>query len=124
MSAQSIINSSENGRSVVQDFYLPDEVLSVIPTDPYEQLDLARKITSMAIASRVTNLESELGKLRQKLYDKDQVIVDLENKVSELQQVYEEANLRLQITRDENVGFKRSDNLFVISYDNLLFCFP
>lgn len=112
MSAQSIINSSENGRSGVQDFYLPDEVLSVIPTDPYEQLDLARKITSMAIASRVTNLESELGKLRQKLYDKDQVIVDLENKVSELQQVYEEANLRLQITRDENVGFKCSDNHF------------
>lgn len=124
MSAQSIINGSETGRSGVQDFYLPDEVLSVIPTDPYEQLDLARKITSMAIASRVTKLESELGKLRQKLYDKDRVIVDLENKVSQLQQVYEDADLRLKITRDENVGFKCSDNSLVISYDYLLFGFP
>lgn len=113
MSAQSIISSSETGgRSGVQDFYLPDEVLSVIPTDPYEQLDLARKITSMAIASRVTKLESELGKLRQKLYDKDRVIVDLENKVSQLQQVYEEADSRLKITRDENLKLtKERDSL-------------
>jgi hypothetical protein len=28
------------------DFHLPDEILAVIPTDPYEQLDVARKITS------------------------------------------------------------------------------
>nr|DAD46896.1 TPA_asm: hypothetical protein HUJ06_016833 [Nelumbo nucifera] len=34
------------------DFHLPDEILSVIPTDPYEQLNLARKITSMAIVGR------------------------------------------------------------------------
>lgn len=98
-------NISETSRSGVPDFYLPDEILSVIPTDPYEQLDLARKITSMAIASRVTKLESELGRLRQKLNDKDRVIVDLEDKVSDLQRVYEEADLRLKITRDENVGF-------------------
>ncbi|KAI5674570.1 hypothetical protein M9H77_14934 [Catharanthus roseus] len=95
-------NISETSRSGVPDFYLPDEILSVIPTDPYEQLDLARKITSMAIASRVTKLESELGRLRQKLNDKDRVIVDLEDKVSDLQRVYEEADLRLKITRDEN----------------------
>ncbi|MCD7465451.1 hypothetical protein HAX54_001355 [Datura stramonium] len=63
------------------DFHLPDRVTSWLRRDPYDQLDLARKITSMAIASRVTNLESEIGRLRQKLNDKDRFILDLEDKV-------------------------------------------
>ncbi|KAA8532275.1 hypothetical protein F0562_032308 [Nyssa sinensis] len=37
--------------------------------DPYDQLDLARNITSMAIASRVSKLESEMERLRQKMYE-------------------------------------------------------
>ena len=98
------MSSSEGGRGS-PDFYLPDEILSVIPTDPYDQLDLARKITSMAIASRVTKLESELGRLRQKLYDKDRRVVDLEDKLSQLQHAYQETDLRLKITLDDNVHF-------------------
>ncbi|KAJ6990527.1 hypothetical protein NC653_018939 [Populus alba x Populus x berolinensis] len=41
--------------------------------DPYDQLDLARKITSMAIASRVSYLESERGRMKQRMFDKDRV---------------------------------------------------
>ncbi|KAA8527176.1 hypothetical protein F0562_008595 [Nyssa sinensis] len=89
------------------DFHLPDEILSVIPTDPYDQLDLARKITSMAIASRVSKLESEMGRLRQKMYEKDRVILDLEEKVSQLEQAYQEAEMRLNITRDDNMKLSR-----------------
>lgn len=95
--------SGESGPTGSPDFYLPDEILAAIPSDPYEQLDLARKITSMAIASRVTKLESELGKLRLKLEDKDLIIVDLEDKVSQLRQAYQEADLRLKITREDNM---------------------
>ncbi|KAF3626278.1 putative hsp70/Hsp90 co-chaperone cns1-like [Capsicum annuum] len=69
-----------SNRSAGPDFNLSDEILSVIPTDPYEQLDLARKITSMAIASRVTNLECEISRLRHNLNGKDRVIVNLEDK--------------------------------------------
>ena len=43
------------------DFELAEEILAVMPTDPYDQLDLARKITSMAIASRVSKLELDNG---------------------------------------------------------------
>lgn len=93
-------SSSRNGGP---DFHLPDEILSVIPTDPYDQLDVARKITSMAIASRVTNLESDMGRLRQKLHDKDRVILDLEDKVSQLEQASHAAELRLNITLQDNV---------------------
>ena len=74
------------------DFELPDEILSVIPTDPYEQLDLARKITSMALASRVSKLESE----------KDQALFDLEDRFGALERAYQEAQARLNIALHDN----------------------
>ncbi|KAG9439476.1 hypothetical protein H6P81_019641 [Aristolochia fimbriata] len=85
------------------DFHLPDEILSVIPTDPYDQLDLARKITSMAIASRVSKLESETGRLRQKIVEKDRVIFDLQEKLGEMDQMFRDIDARLRATFDDNV---------------------
>ena len=85
------------------DFNLSDEILAVIPTDPYDQLDLARKITSMAIASRVSKLESEVTRLRQMMYEKDRVAFDLEEKVSQLERAYQESESRLKTVIDENV---------------------
>lgn len=105
MSENSIIESRRNAGP---DFHLSDEMLSVIPTDPYDQLDLARKITSMAIASRVTSLESEMDRLRQKLNGKDRVILDLEDKVSQLEQACHQAELRLNITLQDNVFLQKS----------------
>lgn len=105
-------SSIESSRSAGPDFHLPDEILSVIPTDPYDQLDLARKITSMAIASRVTNLESEIGSLHQKLNGKDRIILDLQDKASQLEQASHDAELRLNITLQHNMKLsKERDNL-------------
>ncbi|KAD3067144.1 hypothetical protein R6Q59_018765 [Mikania micrantha] len=98
MSEHSIVSTASG-----PDFNLPDEILSVIPTDPYDQLDLARKITSMALASRVSKLESEAARLRQKLNEKDRVMLELEEKVSELQQTCHNVQLRLQITMEDNM---------------------
>ncbi|XP_071725759.1 uncharacterized protein At4g15545 isoform X1 [Rutidosis leptorrhynchoides] len=95
-------HSSTVSTASMPDFNLPDEILSVIPTDPYDQLDLARKITSMALASRVSKLESESGRLRQQLNEKDRVIIELEEKVSELQQTCHKVQLRLKITLEDN----------------------
>ncbi|XP_015954059.1 uncharacterized protein At4g15545 [Arachis duranensis] len=89
------------------DFHLPDEILSVIPTDPYEQLDLARKITSMAIASRVSSLESDAGRLRQKLLDKDRLIYDLQERVSALTHACQEADSRCKAALDENMKLSK-----------------
>ncbi len=44
-------------------FDLPQEVLSILPSDPYEQLDVARTITAMAVAAQVSKLELETGNL-------------------------------------------------------------
>ncbi|CAL1391256.1 unnamed protein product [Linum trigynum] len=94
------------------DFDLPDNILAVIPADPYDQLDLARKITSMAIASRVSNLEAEVGRMKQKMYEKDRIAYELEEKASRMQRAYREAESRLKITLDENIKLaKERDSL-------------
>ncbi|KAL9393772.1 hypothetical protein Peur_013057 [Populus x canadensis] len=94
------------------DFSLPDEILAVIPMDPYEQLDLARKITSMAIASRVSNLESEMGRMKQKMLEKDHIIFELQEKLGNLQRVCQESDSKLSLTLDENVKLsKERDSL-------------
>ncbi|GAB2276452.1 hypothetical protein Dimus_011177 [Dionaea muscipula] len=93
---------STMSREVSPGFQLPDEILSVIPTDPYDQLDLARKITSMAIASRVSNLETETDRLRQEVYDKDRLIYELQDKVSQLQKACQEADSQLKTVLHEN----------------------
>ncbi|KAG7597257.1 hypothetical protein ISN44_As06g016450 [Arabidopsis suecica] len=94
------------------DFELPEEVLSVIPMDPFEQLDLARKITSMAIASRVSNLDSEVVELRQKLLDKESVVRELEEKASRLERDCREADSRLKVVLEDNMNLtKEKDSL-------------
>lgn len=86
------------------DFNLSDEILAVIPTDPYDQLDLARKITSMAIASRVSNLEADMIRMKHKLKEKEKTIYDLQEKLSHLEQANQEAESRLKIALDDNVS--------------------
>lgn len=66
--------AKESGAST---FDLPEEVLQVLPSDPFEQLDVARKITSIALSTRVSLLEAESSSLRQKLDEKDQQVADL-----------------------------------------------
>ncbi|KAK1278028.1 hypothetical protein QJS04_geneDACA024251 [Acorus gramineus] len=88
--------------SGLPDFHLPDEILSVIPTDPYEQLDLARKITSMAIASRVSCLEVETGRLRQRAAEKDRLVDELRGRVGQLERALSEADARLSDALEEN----------------------
>ncbi|KAJ6907825.1 hypothetical protein NC651_018310 [Populus alba x Populus x berolinensis] len=94
------------------DFSLPDEILAVIPMDPYDQLDLARKITSMAIACRVSYLESERDRMKQRMFDKDRVIFELQEKLGHLQRVCEESESKLRLALDENVKLsKEKDSL-------------
>ncbi|CAL5402528.1 unnamed protein product [Camellia sinensis] len=101
------------------DFHLPDEILAVIPTDPYDQLDLARKITSMAIASRVSKLESEVGRLRQKSHDKDRLILELQDKVSHLQQACHESDSLLRMARDDNVKLSKDRDSLAMTVKKL-----
>ncbi|KAH9765466.1 hypothetical protein KPL70_001882 [Citrus sinensis] len=65
-------------------FDLPEEVLQVLPSDPFEQLDVARKITSIAISTRVSDLESEHSALRSQLAEKDSRIAELQSQIESI----------------------------------------
>ncbi|GAB4851200.1 hypothetical protein Ancab_030494 [Ancistrocladus abbreviatus] len=70
--------------SIPNEFDLPEEVLEVLPSDPYAQLDVARKITSIALSTRVSALESEASSLHAQLSDKDHLISDLRAQIESL----------------------------------------
>ena len=65
-------------------FDLPEEVVQVLPSDPFQQLDVARKITSIALSTRVNTLESDLSSLRAQIADKDNLIADLQSHLDSL----------------------------------------
>ncbi|CAJ1941140.1 unnamed protein product [Sphenostylis stenocarpa] len=74
--------AAESGGSA--NFDLPEEVVQVLPSDPFQQLDVARKITSIALSTRVNALESELSTLRNQIADKDNLIADLQSQLDSL----------------------------------------
>ncbi|KAF7837181.1 WAT1-related protein [Senna tora] len=76
--------SANESESSVSNFDLPEEVLQALPSDPFEQLDVARKITSIALATRVSALESESSSLRANLADKDSLIAHLQSQLQSL----------------------------------------
>ncbi|GMN56528.1 hypothetical protein TIFTF001_025637 [Ficus carica] len=66
----------------------------------------------MAIASRVSKLEAEVGRMKQKLYEKDRLVFDLEDKLSRLQLANSDAESRLKLVLDENIKLsKERDSL-------------
>ncbi|XP_068663411.1 uncharacterized protein At4g15545 isoform X2 [Aristolochia californica] len=81
--------------SQTPDFDLPEEMLAVLPSDPYEQLDIARKITSIALATRVSKLESEVSLLLQRVHEKDGLIEDLRQQIEALDSSLAEASDKL-----------------------------
>ncbi|XP_072985800.1 uncharacterized protein At4g15545 isoform X2 [Typha latifolia] len=83
------------------DFDLPEEVLSVLPSDPFEQLDVARKITSIALATRVSKLESETSLLRQRLAEKDDLVAELRAQLETLDASVGDLSNQLARTEEE-----------------------
>ncbi|KAL4311709.1 hypothetical protein GQ457_01G031110 [Hibiscus cannabinus] len=65
-------------------FHLPHEILQVLPSDPFQQLDLARKITSIALSTRLSSLEAESSSLKLQLAHKDQQINHLYAQIDQL----------------------------------------
>ena len=86
---------------------LPPEIVTVLPADPYEQLEIARKITSMAITSRVGDLESSTKHLTRQVEEKDFTISHLERRVSELQLALEQSSARLSGALENQVHNQR-----------------
>jgi uncharacterized coiled-coil protein SlyX len=101
--------AKESGGS---NFGLPEEVLEVLPSDPFEQLDVARKITSVALSTRVSALESESSDLRAQLAEKDRVIAELQAQVESLDASLSETADQLARADEEKVRPDPNPNLF------------
>ncbi|CAM0955557.1 unnamed protein product [Alopecurus aequalis] len=87
--------------AVAVGFGLPEELAAVLPADPFEQLDVARKITSIALASRVGRLEAEAAGLRAQLAQRDDTAEDLRERVEQLESALALATDRLSRAEDE-----------------------
>jgi hypothetical protein len=85
-------------------FVLPDELLAALPRDPYEQLDLACRITALAVSGRVSGLEREVGRLRVEAAGKDRENAELRERVMLLDTALQETNARLRAALEDNVG--------------------
>ncbi|CAK9161915.1 unnamed protein product [Ilex paraguariensis] len=85
-------------------FDLPEDVLEILPSDPFEQLDVARKITSIALSTRVSALESEASILRRKLTEKDDIIADLHSQIDSLDAYRSDISDQLARAEQEKVA--------------------
>ncbi|CAM0882883.1 unnamed protein product [Alopecurus aequalis] len=91
---------------------LSDAIVAVLPSDPYEQLEVARKITAMAVAARASRLEHEAARLRQKLADKDRLAAELADRADALDRALRDADARLRAVLDDNAKLvKERDSL-------------
>ncbi|KAL0434566.1 UNVERIFIED_CONTAM: hypothetical protein Slati_2790900 [Sesamum latifolium] len=84
-------------------FDLPEELLEVLPSDPFEQLDVARKITSIALSTRVSALESEASFLQHQLSDRDAIIAGLESQLQSLDASLSDAADKLALAQEEKL---------------------
>jgi hypothetical protein len=85
------------------DFGLPAELMSVLPSDPFAQLDVARKITSIALSHRLGCLEAEAARLRSQLAERDAEAEDLRERVEQLDAALGVATGRLRRAEEEKV---------------------
>uniref|UniRef100_A0A804NCV4 At4g15545-like C-terminal domain-containing protein n=1 Tax=Zea mays TaxID=4577 RepID=A0A804NCV4_MAIZE len=91
---------------------LPDAIAAALPPDPYEQLEVARKITAVAVASRASRLELEAARLRQRLADRDRLAAELADRAAKLEQALRDADARLRSALDDNAKLaKERDSL-------------
>ncbi|XP_078441111.1 PH-response transcription factor [Wolffia australiana] len=90
-------------------FGLPEEVLAVLPADPFEQLDLARKITSIALSNRVSGLEEEISMLRGELEEKEDLVAELRAQVETLDVSLAEISNQLVQNEEEKEALRREN---------------
>eukprot|EP00252_Welwitschia_mirabilis_P005759 TRINITY_DN1633_c0_g1_i3.p1 TRINITY_DN1633_c0_g1~~TRINITY_DN1633_c0_g1_i3.p1 ORF type:complete len:318 (+),score=53.25 TRINITY_DN1633_c0_g1_i3:305-1258(+) len=89
---------------------LSEEIIQALPSDPYQLLGIASKITSFAFRSIVSKLEIEAANLRSTISEKDHVIQTLEEKANELQNKLTEASNRLNLSLEEQARLSQENN--------------
>ncbi|AQK85843.1 hypothetical protein ZEAMMB73_Zm00001d038155 [Zea mays] len=100
----------DNAAAPTQDFGLPAELIAVLPSDPFAQLDVARKITSIALSHRLGLLEAEAARLRSQLAERDAEAEDLREHVEQLDAALAVATGRLRHAEEEKDALQRDNS--------------
>ncbi|XP_076911304.1 uncharacterized protein At4g15545-like isoform X2 [Bidens hawaiensis] len=100
-------------------FELPPEILSVLPSDPFQQLDVARKITSIALSTRVSALEAESSDLRQQLADRETLIGELYAQIDSLDSSVSQNLNKLSIVNQEKESLVKENATLVETVNKL-----
>ncbi|XP_020523602.1 uncharacterized protein At4g15545 isoform X2 [Amborella trichopoda] len=83
------------------EFELPEALRAVLPADPYEQLDVARRITSTALSTRIAKLEDDMVTLREAVQEREEVITQLQENIEKLEVALEESSEKLAKALEE-----------------------
>ncbi|GJN14240.1 hypothetical protein PR202_gb01038 [Eleusine coracana subsp. coracana] len=94
-------DAGESAAAAANDFGLPAELVALLPADPFAQLDVARKITSMALAFRLGRVEAEAARLRAQLAERDAEAEDLRERVEQLDTALGVASARIRRAEEE-----------------------
>ncbi|GJM88555.1 hypothetical protein PR202_ga04630 [Eleusine coracana subsp. coracana] len=94
-------DAGESAAAAANDFGLPAELVALLPADPFAQLDVARKITSMALAFRLGRVEAEAARLRAQLAERDAEAEDLSERVEQLDTALGVASARIRRAEEE-----------------------
>ncbi|KAJ1262838.1 hypothetical protein BS78_09G140500 [Paspalum vaginatum] len=99
------------GEPAATDYFgLPAELVAVLPSDPFAQLDVARKITSIALSQRLAHLEAEAAHLRAQLAERDAEAEDLRERVEQLDASLAVATGRLRRAEEEKEALVRDNS--------------
>ncbi|RLN00158.1 uncharacterized protein C2845_PM06G22070 [Panicum miliaceum] len=105
-----VVGEAEAEAGEQQDFGLSAELVAVLPSDPFAQLDVARKITSIALSSRLGRLEAEAARLRAQLAERDAEAEDLRERVEQLDAALAVATGRLGRVEEEKETLVRENS--------------
>lgn len=99
-----------DGRGALEQ--MPRELLAALPTDPFEQLDVARRIAAVAHEAHARALQEKLG-------GSQEVVNTLQARVGQLEAALKEATNKLAASQEEQVKLTSDKNALVATVKKL-----
>lgn len=92
---------------------IPKEIMSVLPTDPSEQLELAHRLANLAFSSKVASLEGDNNQLRQTLMQRQSQLKASERKTANLELELADAQDKMRQSMEEQAKLVGEKNALV-----------
>mmetsp|Transcript_9013 Transcript_9013/g.15474 ORF Transcript_9013/g.15474 Transcript_9013/m.15474 type:complete len:286 (-) Transcript_9013:370-1227(-) len=92
---------------------IPKEIMSVLPTDPSEQLELAHRLANLAFSSKVASLEGDNNQLRQTLMQRQSQLKASERKTANLELELSDAQDKMRQSMEEQAKLVGEKNALI-----------